>query len=755
MVYYLQQNVAILDTISNQLSTIAPQISIPSTPPPPFPAFQPLASDIRVNAFWFMALIFSLSAALLAILVQQWVRDYLHVFQRYNDSLKSARLRQYLHEGSEGWYLPIVAEAVPGLLHVSLFLFFVGLCDFVLNINTTVGLSTTVLIAITGLLYLFTTVARIIYPQSPYQNSFSAVIWYMTQRFGGRRYKDRDSTGVSKSVSLNMAEGQMQLAMEETEGRKGRDERAIRWLVTSVAEDAEMEEFMMAIPGSFNARWGVEVWKSVSNTTEDKSRSRNEPSRMQNVLGSFIRLIRSCTANDSRGNTTAITPVTHPPATTHTHGEGTVRELSARVAHMLETCKNRDAFTSDTQWQKRTRACIEATASLVCCAGAELGQFGDIVKLLGDIGKDQKVRESSSVGKEQSFVMHWTCLALVAIRPILASNRSLHDDARLASQRLGRRDITGEEQTRADKIVETLDNALGYLKSLSDALIWGGVLTEERVREIFRAQESQISKLEQIDIDIEHGGFQLDDWSISSVQNFVDQITHEVITRQLPGVHSDFYDAESVNFSQFVELFRGPHALLFILPLRNLKRIRSFARTIRHHLEGPWDVNTSQEMIKNLREFGSLFKQWDNPSRRQVWRLQDLSGGGGLGFTVELFFLSFKQLLSDPSSNESHSALVIGTFRAITSDWSKYRRSLGAQKLLLDMVTPQGGVIFDFDYPAYIVDEFLALLGNILGGQAGPHIDDAMQRLAAVQTYSRRYALSIKVLAVIRERTSS
>src|SRR5260221_4683753 len=109
-----------------------------------------------MDAFWFMALIFSLSTAILATLVQQWVRAYMHVFQRYSDPLKSARLRQYLHEGSEGWYMPVIAEAVPGLLHVSLFLFLVGLCDFVLNINTTVGLGTTIPIGITGILYVFT-----------------------------------------------------------------------------------------------------------------------------------------------------------------------------------------------------------------------------------------------------------------------------------------------------------------------------------------------------------------------------------------------------------------------------------------------------------------------------------------------------------------------------------------------------------------------------------------------------------------------
>ncbi|KAI0000783.1 hypothetical protein BJV74DRAFT_766476, partial [Russula compacta] len=168
-VYFLQHNVALLTQISQQISAIASQASIPSVPLPPLPAFNKAASDIRVNVFWFMALVFSLSAALLAILVQQWVRNYMHVFQRYSDPLKSARLRQFLREGSEKWYMPVVADAVPGLLHVSLFLFFAGLCVSVWNIDTRVALSTTVPIAASGLLYTSTTIAPAIYPKSPYQ----------------------------------------------------------------------------------------------------------------------------------------------------------------------------------------------------------------------------------------------------------------------------------------------------------------------------------------------------------------------------------------------------------------------------------------------------------------------------------------------------------------------------------------------------------------------------------------------------------
>ncbi|KAH9009421.1 hypothetical protein EDB83DRAFT_2234863 [Lactarius deliciosus] len=138
MVFYQQQNVALLAQISQQVSALTPQVPISSTPLPTY-AFDLNPSDVRVNVFWFMSLVFSISAALLATLVQQWVRDYMHVFQRYSNPLKSARLRQYLYEGAEGWYMPVVAESIPGLVHVSLFLFFVGLGDSLLNVNTTVG----------------------------------------------------------------------------------------------------------------------------------------------------------------------------------------------------------------------------------------------------------------------------------------------------------------------------------------------------------------------------------------------------------------------------------------------------------------------------------------------------------------------------------------------------------------------------------------------------------------------------------------
>ncbi|KAI0296975.1 hypothetical protein B0F90DRAFT_997659 [Multifurca ochricompacta] len=88
-------------------------------------------------------------------------------------------------DGSEGWYMPVVAEAVPGLVHVSLFLFVVGLGAFILKINTIVRIGTIALISISGLLYIVALFSPVIKIHSPYQNSFSGLIWYLIRKCTG------------------------------------------------------------------------------------------------------------------------------------------------------------------------------------------------------------------------------------------------------------------------------------------------------------------------------------------------------------------------------------------------------------------------------------------------------------------------------------------------------------------------------------------------------------------------------------------
>ena len=729
MVYYLEQHSTILSQISQQIASIAPEVSIPSTSPPPFPPFSPSASDIRINAFWFMALAFSLSAALLAILVQQWVRDYMHVFQRYSDLQKSARMRQYLYEGSEGWYMPIAAEAVPGLLHVSLFLFFAGLADSTLNINTTIGLSTTVPIGICGLLYIFTTFAPVIYPQSPYQTSFSGVIWYAAQKLRGRRFKDRD--GESKPVSTNMAQGQMQLSMEKTKERNGRDKRAILWLLDNLTEDAEIESFVMLASRS------LEVWtelsqedvmpplaKPSSRLSTIRHRFRMAPywiyryfwmapsyliyychysiphqfRRIRNVLRSIPRQFRTRRASRSSANALVrLRALDSVNAYNHIvipsiHERTTIREFCWRIGHFFDTCKNRAAFASDELWRMRARACVEVMLLLVFKVDAELGWFGDTLQVLGDFGSVEEMQSLSS-GKDEAFVVRWKCLSIMAIRSDLRSRQRSHFGDYNWNSVL-KECLWSTAREKAREIAETLEDR------------WG-------------THECQFSSKISFTADI------MEKLNCTIAADQIDEVVLRMAP-QLPGVDLDFPDSEPF-LRQSLDLFRDPPKLQFICRHQPLNKFFDFLKRIEACQDNSPNSEYKQVIEKIIWPKHLL--------QRSAWSFDDFFEGG-LGLVVELFLLSLRQLLSTYPSQESYSTLFVGTFRAIMSDWRLYRRQLSGatQNILLDIVASEQGLLRTFNYPDYITDEVWELLGDVLEGRPSfVNIDRAVRQLTDLQ----------------------
>jgi hypothetical protein len=86
-------------------------------------------------------------------------------------------------------------------------------------------------------------------------------------------FRDGGSDGEIKPVSTNMAQGHMQLAMEETVTRKRRYVlRAIRWLIDNLTEDLEIEKFLSAKPGPFNTNGGMKVWKRMGKPHESEGK---------------------------------------------------------------------------------------------------------------------------------------------------------------------------------------------------------------------------------------------------------------------------------------------------------------------------------------------------------------------------------------------------------------------------------------------------------------------------------------------------
>lgn len=69
------------------------------------------------------------------------------------------------------------------------------------------------------------------------------------------------------------------------------------------------------------------------------------------------------------------------------------------------------------------RACVEATASLVCCIDFRLRSFGEVDKLVSEIGHIEKVNDLQTNQSYSTFTVHWTCLSLMEIQRKPSSNR--------------------------------------------------------------------------------------------------------------------------------------------------------------------------------------------------------------------------------------------------------------------------------------------------------------------------------------------
>src|SRR5258708_29535425 len=196
--------------------------------------------------------------------------------------------------------------------------------------------------------------------------------------------------------------------------------------------------------------------------------------------------------------------------------------------------------------------------------------------------------------------MCWTCISLVAIRPLLENNEGVQQRARVAVNSFAWEDGTGNREglASARKIDGNLQKARKCLIRLYDALRMAEDRMEE-VKEILSGYEPEISELGRLNVEAEN--IRDIDWSIFVTQLSIAEDSHQ-ITSQISGVLHDL-DQAPVPFSWVVELFRGPHKRQFIQPGRTLKSMCSPALTLRKILEGQGNADEYKGLLQNLREF--------------------------------------------------------------------------------------------------------------------------------------------------------
>ncbi|KAJ6603217.1 hypothetical protein DFH09DRAFT_899035, partial [Mycena vulgaris] len=216
--------------------------------------FIPPTTSLVCNTLWFISLGLSLICALIATLLEQWARDFLHRANMRSTPVTRARIFSYLYYGLKCFNMHTIVDIIPLLLHTSLVFFFAGLVAFLIPINLGIAAMSAASLVIVTAIYALLTVFPLWHPDCSYRTPLSGAFWRLSRSLMALWRRSRatvDALGTFNSSS--MVETISHRAMVASSGRNAHDVRALVWTVKSLTDDSELEAFVEAFP---DVSWG-------------------------------------------------------------------------------------------------------------------------------------------------------------------------------------------------------------------------------------------------------------------------------------------------------------------------------------------------------------------------------------------------------------------------------------------------------------------------------------------------------------------
>ncbi|KAJ7466654.1 hypothetical protein B0H11DRAFT_2197567 [Mycena galericulata] len=228
--------VAAISQVSQQLAAIASGKTFVLQAAAPF---TPTTESLWCNALWFISLALSLTCALLATLVEQWAREFLHKTEMRPSPVRRARIFSFLYFGLKRFRMHTIVDAIPFLLHASLLLFFAGLVAFLLPVNHIMMYLMCIALGAFIILYTILTVLPVVQLDCPYRTPLSALLWSLLQN--PFNFFAPSETSSQRTIT----EAALDCALQDT---KERDQHALEWTIDSLTDDVEFLPFVEAIP---------------------------------------------------------------------------------------------------------------------------------------------------------------------------------------------------------------------------------------------------------------------------------------------------------------------------------------------------------------------------------------------------------------------------------------------------------------------------------------------------------------------------
>jgi hypothetical protein len=247
-----------------QLQASANNTDLPLAPGPP----NPVSTPTMAHVFLFASLILSLSSAVFATLVQEWVRRYLLLTQPRLSPHRRARIRAFITQEGSLVVLQRMVHFLHTFLHLSILLFAFGLIAMTSSGDSLIIVVVTVYIAIPLILYLRYSLMPYFEPHSIFSTPLSGFFLSLrglprighslfrafTCRSGFRQaFQNLGTTTVDRSW-LNLDYSIQEVEKLADDRPTMLDTGTMSWLLNSLGEDQEMEQFLAGIPGFYRSK---------------------------------------------------------------------------------------------------------------------------------------------------------------------------------------------------------------------------------------------------------------------------------------------------------------------------------------------------------------------------------------------------------------------------------------------------------------------------------------------------------------------
>ena len=206
---------------------------------------------------------------MLATSLQQWARRYLQNTQQLGRCLQErAQMRAFFANGITKFHIPWAVEALPALVHLSLFTFFAGLLVYLFNIDHTVFSAVICCVGLLSVGYGCITLMPIIWPDSPYYSPLSPTAWFVYTRvmyvilkvlyliglllrsLDTRHRIQRWLLLLGQETRFGIKYGVFKAILKQTAEV---NLRILSWTVDAMPEDDDQEKVFGCIPGFFDS----------------------------------------------------------------------------------------------------------------------------------------------------------------------------------------------------------------------------------------------------------------------------------------------------------------------------------------------------------------------------------------------------------------------------------------------------------------------------------------------------------------------